>query len=199
MVVPLTMPAHARDAVRRQVLRDRAQERDATADRRLEAEGPTGRAREALELRAVGGHDVLVRRDHALAGGQGGSHQGVRRLGAAHRLHHDVDVLAGDQVGGRVGEEVRRDAGRDRAFRELLRNGGQHERPAVGRREAAGSLEEGPHDLAADGSGADDADAQGLNAHGGISQLGRCGRDGSERRAAGVRRAGLRLRYTASR
>ena len=35
-----------------------------------------------------------------------------------------------------------------------------------------GPLEEGAHDLAADGAGADDADAQGLNAHGGISQLG---------------------------
>ena len=56
---------------------------------------------------------------------------------------------------------------------ELLRDRRQDQRPPVGGREARGPLEEGTHDLAADGAGADDADAQGLNAHGWISHLGR--------------------------
>ena len=43
-------------------------------------------------------------------------------------------------------------------------------RPSAAR--GAGPLEEGAHDLAADGAGADDADAQGLNAHGGSRSWG---------------------------
>jgi hypothetical protein len=113
------------------------------------------------------GDDVLVRGHHREAGCQGGADERAGRLGAAHRLHDHVASAARDQVRRRVGEQGLRDARGDGALGELLRDRRQHQRAPVGRRETRGSLEEGSHDLAADGSGADDADAQGLNAHGG--------------------------------
>ncbi len=61
------------------------------------------------------------------------------------------------------------------------------QRRAVGRDQAGRPLEEGADDLAADGAGADHADAQGLNTHGMALAADGCGRDGSERRCAGAR------------
>ena len=60
---------------------------------------------------AVMGDDVLVRGDDRLAGAERRRDQGVGRLVAAHQLDDDVDLGVGDEVGRRVGQEVRRDPG----------------------------------------------------------------------------------------
>ena len=134
--------------------------------------GAPGLAGQALELRAVVGDHVLVRGHDALARGQGGADERAGRLVAAHRLDDDVHVAARDHVRRGVRQQRLRDAGGDGPLGELLRDRGQHQRAPVGGRQARRPVEEGAHDLAADGAGADDADAQGLNAHGGVSQLG---------------------------
>ncbi len=163
---PVEDAADTPDAVGGEVQRDRAEERDAAADRRLEPERGAGGARDPLQLGPVMGDHVLVRGDHALAGLQGRADQRAGRLVAAHRLDDHVDVRVGHHVGRGIGEDGLRDAEGDGPVGELLRDRGQDERSAVQGREAGGPVEERADDLAADGSGADDTDAQGLNAHG---------------------------------
>ena len=134
------------------------------ASKRRTSRPSRGRARSSSG--PVVGDDVLVRRDHAPARRQRGPDQRVGRLVAAHRLDDDVDVVARDA--GATASSVSSPAGMPFAIARSVNFSAiadQHERPAVRRGEAGRPLEERADDLAADGAGADDADAQGLNAH----------------------------------
>ena len=81
-----------RDAVGRQTLLERRDDRDAAADARLEAEVDVlllGHREHVLaELR----DDILVGRHDALAGLHRAQHVLARRVDAAHELHDDIDL-----------------------------------------------------------------------------------------------------------
>ena len=100
------------------------------ASKRSAAAGPPG---DRLELRPVVGDDVLVGGDDALAHRQRGGDQGVGRLVAAHQLDDDVDLVAGHQVGRRVGDQTGRETRRDGAIDVPHGDRGQLERHAVAR------------------------------------------------------------------
>ena len=95
---------HPADAVAGERLAQRADERDATADRRLE-EDVDARALGGLEqLPPVGGDELLVGGDHRLAAHQRLDDEAAGGLDAADDLHHDVDVGVVDHRSGVVGE-----------------------------------------------------------------------------------------------
>jgi hypothetical protein len=92
------------DPLAGQGLPQRADERDAAADRRLEqqvdARGLGGRE----QLGAVVGQQLLVGADHGLARPDGRQRQLAGRLDAADGLDHDVDAGVVDDLGGVDGE-----------------------------------------------------------------------------------------------
>ena len=102
----------------------------------------------------VGGHDRL-------AGAEGGGHEGVGRLVAAHELDDDVDVGARHEVGRRVGHEVVGHAERAGPGEVALRDAREDEAGHAAGVHALGMLEEGAHDGSADGAGAEHRDAEG--------------------------------------
>ena len=184
-MVPLTMP---RTRAIRLPARSRASGPSSgmpAGDGRLEAQRAVGRARRALQLRAVVGEQVLVRRDDRPAVGERRQHQRPGRLVAAHDLDDHVDLGARDEMGGRVGQQRLGDAGGLRPLDVPDGDAGEDQRRAVGGGEAAATARGGTHDLAADGARAEHADAQRLKAHGGFAVTGRewaaVGGDGSDR------------------
>ena len=140
MVVPLTMPRTRSIRFGGEVAGERAEDRDAAADRGLEAQRRAGPPGDRLELRAVMGDDVLVGGHDALAHRQRGGDQRVGRLVAAHQLDDDVDPVVGDEVGRGVGQQLGRQArGRSpgpRRGRRPRRARARRHRPGGGRRAA---------------------------------------------------------------
>ncbi len=119
----------------------------------------------------VGDH-VLVGRHDALAHRQGGGDERVCRLVSTQQLDDDVDLVIADDVRRRIGEQVGGQPGSDGAADVADGNGGQPDREAVGRTELVGPGREGRDDLAPDGAGTQDADAQWGSGHG-VRSIGR--------------------------
>ena len=87
-----------RDAVRREALLERRDDRDAAADARLEAEVRLVRLRHREELLPVLRDDVLVRRDDVLARRERLEHVLLRGVNAAHDLDDDGDLIIAEDV-----------------------------------------------------------------------------------------------------
>ena len=136
------------------------------ASKRSVAPVPPG---DRLELRPVMRDDVLVGGHDALAHRQGRGDQRVRRLVAAHQLDDDVDPLVGDEVRRGIGQQLGGDAGGDRPARVANGDRDELERGAVGRAQLVGAVQQGGDDLATDGPGAEDRDAQARTAHDGLT------------------------------
>ena len=84
-----------------QRLAQRADDRDAAGDRRLEEQVDAGGLGGREQLGAGGGEQLLVAGDHRLARLEGGEDQLAGRLDAADDLDDDVDVGVGDHGAGR--------------------------------------------------------------------------------------------------
>jgi len=80
---------HGHRPVARQPLLQRAQDRDAAADARLEGEPDALRLGLPDDLLAVHGEQRLVGRHHVLAGADGGEDEAARGLVAADQLDDD--------------------------------------------------------------------------------------------------------------
>ena len=152
---------HGRRPVARQRLLQRAQDRDAAADARLEAEPHAGALRGGDDLLAVYREQRLVRRHHVLAVPHGVQHEAPRRLVAAHQLDHHLDVRIRDQL-----ERVARqpDArGRDAAIgvEVDVGDGGERDRAPRAARDLGAVRAEELHHAGADRAEADQPDAKG--------------------------------------
>ena len=103
-------PHHPGDALARQRLAQRTDDRDATGHRGLEEQvdaAPLGRLE---QLGPVLGEQLLVAGDHRLARLQGGEDEVAGGFDAADQLDHEVDPGVVDDRSGVVGEPVRREA-----------------------------------------------------------------------------------------
>ena len=162
--MPFSTPISRVMRVARQPLGQRLDHRDAAGHRRLEAQRHAGRLRRlgqrlavARQHRLVGGDEVLAAGERRLGGGLG------RPVLAAHRLDHEVDVVAPRQRHGivlpAVGRRGRRRGrgGRERAETAAISTG----RPARAAMVSpcACSIRTTP---AADGAEAGEADAERL-------------------------------------
>ena len=83
---------NARDAIAGEAVADRADDRHRAADRRLEPQLTSLTAGQREQRRAVPRDDLFVRGDDRLAGEERGANPVGRRLDAADRLDHHVDV-----------------------------------------------------------------------------------------------------------
>src|SRR5262249_5480489 len=90
-------PVDRRRAIPRQPLLDRAQDRDAAPDARLEAEAHAPSLGLRYDLLAVHGEERLVRRHHVLPGADGAEHEAARWLVAPDQLDDDVEARIGEQ------------------------------------------------------------------------------------------------------
>ena len=102
--------ADAPDVIGGEIARDRVEGGSAATDRCLIAErGATG-AGGFLQFNAVVGQNVLVGRDHRLAGAERLEDQGPGRLAATQQLHDHVDVLSPDHGRGIRHDDLARHA-----------------------------------------------------------------------------------------
>jgi hypothetical protein len=151
------------DAVGRQPLAQRLDDRDATGHRRLEADHHALGTRRGKDLGAVHRQQRLVGRDHMLAGGNGFHHQGLGDAVAADQLDDDVDVGVGND-GAAVGHHLH--VGADDAAGALGVQVGHHgDLDAAAGAAADLCLVAGQHleGAAADGADAEQADLDGLH------------------------------------
>ena len=149
---------HPADAVAGERLAQRADERDATAHRRLEQD-VDARALGGLEqLATVGGDELLVRGDHGLAAHERFDDEAPGRFDAADDLHHDVDVGIVDHRRGVVGEAPARQRQVAVLGEVVHRHPGHLERHPGARLDHVGVVVDEAHERAAHVTAAEDPD-----------------------------------------
>ena len=149
---------HPVDAVARERLAQRPQQRDRAGDARLEVEVGVARARRVVQRRAVLGEQRLVGGDDGGAATERCQQQRARRLDATDDLDDDVDVVARDQPGG-IGREQRRvDRQVTFAVRSAHGDADELDGCADTRGQVVAVLMQQPDDLAADDAAAEQRD-----------------------------------------
>jgi hypothetical protein len=152
-------PDDARDAVPRERLLERLDDRDGTRHRRLEGEVDAGAARQLGELRPLVRDQLLVGRDHRLAELQGPPHQRRGEAATPHDLDDQVDVVGLDHRHRIVGVDL----GRQGQVADLGEVADGHPgdlQPSAGAGgQVLGAAVEDGGDAAADGAAAEQADA----------------------------------------